>query len=104
MLGPLGIQEIVLIAAVALMVFGPKRLSEMASTTGRAIGRIRRAMDDVKDSVEREMVVSLKPSAPSDKAAQAPAPDLPPSAMQNILRESGQNPLAETAPPPDKKE
>ena len=74
MFGPLGIQELLLIALVALMVFGPKRLSEMASTVGRTVGRIRRAMDDVKESVEREMHVNSVPPSASDKPDNEPMP------------------------------
>lgn len=40
-MGNLGFQELVLIAAVALLVFGPERLPEFARTAGRMLARFR---------------------------------------------------------------
>ncbi|MDX1659680.1 MAG: Sec-independent protein translocase protein TatB [Nitriliruptorales bacterium] len=41
-MGNLGFQELLLIAAVALFVFGPDRLPELARQAGKAIARFRR--------------------------------------------------------------
>jgi len=51
----LGIQELVVIFVVVLLVFGPKKLPELARTMGKAFGQLRRAMFDIKAEVEREM-------------------------------------------------
>lgn len=51
----IGFSELVVIALVALLVFGPKRLPEMARTAGFWMGRIRRFMDNVKQDLDREM-------------------------------------------------
>jgi sec-independent protein translocase protein TatB len=51
----IGIQELVLVFVVALLVFGPKRLPELARTMGKAFGQLRRAMFDIKAEVEREV-------------------------------------------------
>lgn len=48
-------QELVVIFAVALMVFGPKRLPELAKTMGKGMRHVRKAMFDIKAGVEREI-------------------------------------------------
>jgi sec-independent protein translocase protein TatB len=40
---------------VALLVFGPKRLPELARNMGKGMGRLRRALFEVKDEFQREM-------------------------------------------------
>lgn len=50
-----GFSELVVIAIVALVVLGPKRLQEVARTTGRWTARLRRFVEDVKRDVDREM-------------------------------------------------
>lgn len=51
----IGFSELIVIALVALIVFGPKRLPEMARAAGYWMGRIRRFMDNVKQDLDREM-------------------------------------------------
>ncbi len=51
----LGIQELILIFVVALLVFGPKRLPEIAQSLGRAVGELKKAMNGVKDQIDSEM-------------------------------------------------
>jgi sec-independent protein translocase protein TatB len=50
-----GFSELLIISLVALLVFGPNRLPEVARTAGRWVGRMRRFMDDVKRDVDREI-------------------------------------------------
>lgn len=54
-MGPLGIQEIVLIFVIALIVFGPKKLPELGRSIGKALGELRRASNDIKRSIEKEI-------------------------------------------------
>lgn len=51
----LGVPELVLIFIVALIVFGPKRLPEIGRTLGKALGEFKKATDDLKNTVEREV-------------------------------------------------
>jgi TatA/E family protein of Tat protein translocase len=51
----LGVPELILIFIVALIVFGPKRLPEIGRTIGKALGEFKRATDDLKNTVEREV-------------------------------------------------
>lgn len=51
----LGLQEIIVIFIVAMLVFGPDKLPELARNIGKGIGQIKRAMFDIKSRVETEM-------------------------------------------------
>jgi TatA/E family protein of Tat protein translocase len=57
MFGSLGLPELMMIFAVALIVFGPKRLPEIGRTLGKALGEFKKATDDLKNSLEREVRV-----------------------------------------------
>jgi TatA/E family protein of Tat protein translocase len=48
----LGMGELLVILAVALLVFGPKRLPELASGLGKAIREFRRATRDLQAQIE----------------------------------------------------
>jgi sec-independent protein translocase protein TatA len=54
-MGPLGVQEMVVIFLVALLLFGPKKLPELGKTLAKAVGEFRRAQSDLKATFEREM-------------------------------------------------
>ncbi len=47
----IGISELIFIFAIALIVFGPKKLPELAKKLGQAVGRFKRAAEDVKNEV-----------------------------------------------------
>ena len=62
----LGVPELLLILAVALIVFGPRKLPEIGRTLGKALGEFRRATDDLKNTIEREVrLEELKQIGPS---------------------------------------
>ncbi len=50
----IGMQELMLIGAIALIVFGPKKLPQMAKTVGKAMKEFRKATDEFKETWERE--------------------------------------------------
>jgi len=54
-MGPLGFPELILIFIVALIVFGPKRLPEIGRTIGKALGEFKKASDELKNTIEREV-------------------------------------------------
>ncbi len=54
-MGPVGVQEMVVIFLVALLLFGPKKLPELGKTLAKAVGEFRRAQNDLKATFEREM-------------------------------------------------
>ena len=57
MFGSLGLPELAVIFIVALLVFGPKRLPEIGRTLGKALGEFKRATEDLKTTIEREVQV-----------------------------------------------
>ena len=48
----IGMPEMLLILAVALIVIGPKKLPDLAKSLGRAFGEFKKATNDLKDSLE----------------------------------------------------
>jgi TatA/E family protein of Tat protein translocase len=55
MFGSLGVPEILLIFFVILIVFGPRRIPEIGRTLGKALGEFRKATDDLKNTIDREV-------------------------------------------------
>jgi Tat protein translocase TatB subunit len=63
----LGMPEILLILALALIIIGPKKLPELAKTLGRAMGEFKRSAQDFKNSIDVETTL---------KDIETPATDL----------------------------
>ena len=59
----IGMTELVVILVVALIVFGPTRLPELARSLGRAMGEFRRASTDLRQTFN-ESIHDPKPPAP----------------------------------------
>ncbi|MBF0342659.1 MAG: twin-arginine translocase TatA/TatE family subunit [Nitrospirae bacterium] len=57
----LGIQEIIMIFFVALLVFGPKSLPDLAKKVGKILGQIKRVMADVRSHVDSTMYADNNP-------------------------------------------
>ena len=68
-----GSGELILIAVVALLVLGPKRLPELARGLGKFLREFRRQTDEVRGVVEREFYKM-------DQEMEAPAAQLTPAA------------------------
>jgi sec-independent protein translocase protein TatA len=54
-MGPLGVPEMMFIFILALVLFGPKKLPEIGRTVGKAITEFRKASNELKSTIEREM-------------------------------------------------
>lgn len=54
----IGTSELILIGLVALIVFGPRKLPEIARTFGKFMAEFRRSTDDFKKTWEREAGVA----------------------------------------------
>ena len=83
----IGMTELLVILGVALIVFGPTRLPELARSLGKAMNEFRRASTDLRQTF-REAVDDPKPEpatapviAPPAPVAQAPAPSPDPVAL-----------------------
>lgn len=58
MFGNIGFPELLIILAIALLVFGPKKLPEVGRSIGKAVREFRRTSDEIKDRIEEEIRVS----------------------------------------------
>jgi sec-independent protein translocase protein TatA len=97
----IGLPELLVIMIVALLVFGPSKLPELARSLGRGLAEFRRASLDLRHSVmdpgedrsgepgakggrtaaERAKALAAgTPAGEASKAAAAPAPDAAPTA------------------------
>jgi TatA/E family protein of Tat protein translocase len=91
----IGMPELILILVVALLVFGPNRLPELARSLGRGLAEFRRASTDLREQLMSEppRPPPSEPSPPPTLAgslatapppatpeATAPAPTAPPAA------------------------
>ena len=71
----LGTTELLVIAVVALILFGPRKLPEIGRTVGKGIAEFRRASEDFKRTWEYEVDIERRrPAADPAPAAQAAAP------------------------------
>ena len=98
----IGTTELLVIAVVALIIFGPRRLPELGRSLGKSLGEFKRASDDFKRTWEREVEMDRVQQqehteramidAPDDAAAQtsehtiAPTTTLPPHEGEQIAR------------------
>ena len=48
----IGMPEMILILAIALIVIGPKKLPDLAKSLGRAMNEFKRATREIKDSID----------------------------------------------------
>ncbi|MBI5741002.1 MAG: twin-arginine translocase TatA/TatE family subunit [Nitrospirae bacterium] len=49
----LGMQELIVIFLVAFLVFGPKKLPDLARTVGKGLKELRSALSNVKETIEK---------------------------------------------------
>lgn len=53
----IGTTELMVIALVALIIFGPRKLPELGRTLGKSLGEFKRASEDFKRTWEREVEI-----------------------------------------------
>jgi TatA/E family protein of Tat protein translocase len=106
MFGSLGIPEILLIFVVVLIVFGPRRIPEIGHMLGKALGEFRKATDDIKNTIEREVrleeLKSIVPAVSSSYEYQAVSRSEPamPETVPAPAAETAVDPEAEPVTPP----
>ncbi len=85
----IGSGELVLIAVVALLVLGPKRLPELARGLGKFLREFRRQTDEVRNVVEREFYKMDKemdgPPPPANTPWHPPTPELSATAAPETI-------------------
>ncbi len=75
----MGMPEIILILAIALIVIGPKKLPDLAKSMGRAFGEFKKATQDLKQAIDVDTdmrdVRSAFDEATRSEATPPPAPE-----------------------------
>jgi TatA/E family protein of Tat protein translocase len=89
-IGPL---ELVAILVVALLIFGPAKLPELARTLGRGLAEFRRASTELRQSLtlppEEQPAKPAPPQGPADQMAAAPVPEVPAAEAGTAAAEEG---------------
>lgn len=94
----LGMPEILLILAIALIVIGPAKLPELAKTLGRAMGEFKRSAQDFKRSIDMETTLQdINPASMDTKEVTRKSPRKKKD-TDNNQEKTGQD---NTAPPED---
>ena len=86
----IGMPELLLILALALIVLGPKKLPELAKALGKGLAEFRRATDEIKDEFrqmeheidESSTAAASKTDPPLEKPADSPPPTTPPDTTE----------------------
>ena len=77
-MGPIGMPEMVIIAVIALIIFGPRKLPELGKSLGKSIAEFKRASNELKSTLEEEIrteeLNEARKSAQIPPSASMPAP------------------------------
>jgi sec-independent protein translocase protein TatB len=66
-------QELILIGSIALIVFGPRKLPQMAKTVGKAMNEFKKVTNDFKQTWEKEAGIDdITPKSNIDKMLENP--------------------------------
>ncbi len=57
----IGFQELIIIAVIALLIVGPKKLPDLAKTLGKGFSEFRKATDGITDDIKQTMQSDDKP-------------------------------------------
>jgi sec-independent protein translocase protein TatA len=72
----IGMPELLLILALALIVLGPKKLPELARALGKGMAEFRRATDELKDEF-RQMEHEIEENSPEATSKDEPLVEKP---------------------------
>ena len=87
----IGLPELLIILVIALIVFGPKKLPDLAKSLGRGLAEFKRATEDLKSNIGSDLRVDL-----NDTPYNTEVPPPP----ENLVA-SGETSPAVTEPPVD---
>ncbi len=68
MLGGIGMQEMLLIFLVILLLFGAKRIPDIANSLGRGVREFKKAMQETQDEITREINRPVPPPETPQKS------------------------------------
>jgi len=72
MFGSIGGPELLVIFVIALLIFGPKKLSELGRTLGKGVAEFRKAATDLRETLDAEVARS-ESAPPKEIGPAAPA-------------------------------
>lgn len=72
-IGSLGVLELLIILVVVLLIFGPRRLPEMAKGLGQSVREFRKGIKDMRKDIEEDVVEAPKAAPVSAATAAQPA-------------------------------
>jgi len=76
-MGPIGMPEMVVIAVIALIIFGPRKLPELGKSLGKSIAEFKRASNELKHTLEDE--IRTEELQEARKSAQIPPTESAPT-------------------------
>jgi len=86
MFGPIGMPEMIVIAVIALIIFGPRKLPELGKSLGKSIAEFKRASNELKNTLEEE--IRTEELHDARKSAQVPptaaTPSVAPAAAEGV--------------------
>ena len=99
----IGMPEMLLILAVALIVFGPKKLPELAKSLGKAIREFKTATADIKESlkVDDDLIEIKKNLRKTDDEPSPKAIAEKPAADETLLKNDLPDPYKSNEPEND---
>ena len=75
MFGQIGMSELLVILVIVLLVFGPKKIPELARGLSRGLNEFKRAAEDVKQELQIDYDRPARTGAPSIPPAPQKTPD-----------------------------
>ena len=74
LIGSLGMPEIIAILLLALLIFGPKKIPEIARSLGKGLREFKQGTSGLMDSLNEEINRPVPPPKPAEPQAASPAP------------------------------
>ncbi len=71
MFGSIGGPELLVIFVIALLIFGPRKLSELGRTLGKGVAEFRKAASELRDTLDTEVSRAELPTS-KDRALTSP--------------------------------
>ena len=100
----IGMPELLVIFVIALLVFGPKELPKIGRTIGKAMAEFRRASDELREGIQREIDLAEREEHPPKPSAEqpvsAPSVETPPPVPEYQASETMPGGAAPVEPAP----
>jgi Tat protein translocase TatB subunit len=97
----IGMPELIVIFVVALLVFGPQRLPELARSLGKGVNELKKALQGVKEQIDSEMEELKSPISTEIKDITR---DLPRFDYNEYLKEADEKTEDDSRKEPSKEE